>query len=107
MWGKLSQRENIKNIYIFFVPIDYATKSVEARALRINIVTIITKFLYDCILTKFGCPLIIITDQGVHFINDAIKYLTNHFLFKHVSFTTYYLQGNKQVESTNKVLGTL
>jgi hypothetical protein len=46
--------------------------------------------MYKCILVKFGCPLIIIRDQGVHFINDDIKYLTNHFLLKHVSSTTYY-----------------
>ncbi len=43
---------------------------------------------------------------GVHFINDVIKHLTDHFLLKHVSSTTYYPQGNGQVESTNKVLGT-
>jgi hypothetical protein len=51
--------------------------------------------------------LTIITDQGIHFINDAIKYLTNHFLLKHVSSTTYYPQGNGQAESINKVLVTL
>jgi len=80
---------------------------VEARTLRSNTTTITSKILYECILTKFGCPLTIITYQGVHFINDAIKYLIDHFLFKHVSSTTYYLQGNGQVESTNKVLRTL
>jgi hypothetical protein len=79
---------------------------VEAKALKTNIVVIISKFLYECILTKFGCSLIIITYQGVHFINDVIKYLTNHFLLKHVNSTTY-PQGNGQVEYTKKVLGTL
>jgi hypothetical protein len=82
-------RRYIRNKYIL-VTIDYATKWVEARALKINTTTITTNFLYECILTKFGCPLTIITNQGVHFINDAIKYLTNHFLMKHVSSTTYY-----------------
>jgi hypothetical protein len=71
------------------VATDYA-KWVEARALRTNTTSIIAKILYECILTRFGCPLTIIIDQGVHFINDAIKYLTNHFLMKHVSFTTHY-----------------
>jgi hypothetical protein len=81
------------NKYIL-VTTNCVTKWVEIRALRINITAITTKFLYECILTRFGCPLTIVADHGVHFINDAIKYLTYHFLLKHVSFTTYYLQGN-------------
>ncbi len=80
---------------------------MEARALKTNFTTVKTKFIYECILTKFGCPLTTVIDQGVHFINDAIKYLTYHFLLKHVSSTTYYPQGNGWAESTNKVFGTL
>jgi hypothetical protein len=77
------------NKYVF-IAINYAIKWVDARALRTNIVTLTTIFLYECILTMFGCPLTIITDQGVHFIHDAIKYLTDHFLMKHVSSTTIF-----------------
>jgi len=68
----------IGNKYIF-VATNYVTKWVEVRALIINITTIIANFLYECIIIRFGCPLIIVTNQGVHFINDAIKYLTDHF----------------------------
>ncbi len=49
----------------------------------------------------------IITTHTINFMNDVIKYLIDHFLLKHVSFTTYYPQGNGQVEFSNKVLGTL
>ncbi len=96
----------IRNKYILVV-IDYAIKWVEAKTLRTNTIIVTTFFLYECILTRFGCTLTIVIDQEVHFINDAIKYLTNHFMMKHVNFTTYYLQRNGQTEFTNEVLGTL
>ncbi len=73
---------------------------MEAKTLRTNIVVVTIKNLYECILTRFGCPLTTVTDEGVHFINDAIKYLTNHLLgcsihmLKHVNSTTYYPHGN-------------
>jgi hypothetical protein len=73
------------------------------RTLRTNIAIVTTIFLYGCTLTRFGSPLTVVTNQGINFINDAIKYLTNHYLLKHVNSTTYYLQ----VECTNKVFGTL
>jgi hypothetical protein len=65
------------------------------------------KFLYDHIPTWFGCPHTIVINQGTHFINDVICYLTNHFILKHTSSIVYYPQGNGQVESTKKVFGTL
>jgi hypothetical protein len=77
-----------------FVATNYVIKWVEVRGLRTNIATVIAKILYECIFTRFGCPLTIVTDQGIHFIDDVIKYLTNHFMMKHVSFITYYLKGN-------------
>ncbi len=82
----------IVNKYIF-VTIDYATKWVEAKTLRTNIIVVIPIFLYECILTNFGCPLTIVIDQRVHFINHAVKYLIDNFLLKHVSSTTYYPLG--------------
>ncbi len=65
------------------------------------------KFLYEYILTRFGCPLTIVTYQGIHFINDTIKHLTKQFLLKLVSSTTYYPQGIGQIECINKIIGRL
>jgi len=49
-------RRYTRNNYIF-VAIDYATKWVEARGLKTNTKLVIAKKLYECILTRFGCPL--------------------------------------------------
>jgi hypothetical protein len=62
------------NKYIVVVTY-YATKWVEAKAFLTNIVVITTRFLYENILTIFGCLLTIVTNQGVHFINDIIKHI--------------------------------
>jgi hypothetical protein len=78
---------------------------VEAIALKTNIATITIIFLYECILTRFGCPLIIVIDQGVHFINDAINYLVDCFLLKHVSSTTHYSQGMGKLSPLIRYLG--
>jgi hypothetical protein len=51
--------------------------------------------------------LTLVNDQGIHFINDAIEIFTNHFLLRHMTSTTYYLQGNGQTKFTNKVNGSL
>jgi len=64
----------IENKYILII-INYATKWVEAKALRTNNVIITTRFMYEYILTIFRCPLTMIIDQGIHFINNTIKHL--------------------------------
>ncbi len=53
----------------------------------------------------FHCLFTSVNDQNTHFINNIIEIFTNHFLLQHITSTTYYLQGNGQVESTNKVIG--
>jgi hypothetical protein len=48
------------------------------------------KILYEFILTRFNCPMTLVIDQGVHFINNVIKHMTEHFLLKHVNSIAYY-----------------
>ena len=86
------------------VATNYATKWVKAKALRGNTARETANYLYEAMLTQFGCPLHLVSDQGAHFINSTVHTLTEHFLLRHTTSTTYYLQGNDQAESTNKVI---
>ncbi len=94
------------NWYIL-ITTNYATKWVEAKTLRTNTTIFTSKFLYDHILIRFGYSLIIVTNQGTHFINNVIHYLIDHFILKHISYIVYYPQGSGQIKSINKVFCTL
>jgi transposase InsO family protein len=95
-----------RNQYII-VAIDYTTKWVEARAQRDNTTKNTAKSIYENIIIKFGCPTHFVSDQGSHFINKNIEVLVEKFMIVHHKSTTYYPQGNGQVESTNKTLGKI
>lgn len=46
--------------------------------------------MYEYIFIQFGCPLQLVIDQCVHFINKVIEYLIEHFILKHKNFIIYY-----------------
>ena len=86
------------------VATDHCTKWVEAVALRDNKASSVAKFLYKNTMTRFGCPIELVSDQGGHFLNKVIKKLTSLHLIIHKKFTVYYPQANGQAESSNKIL---
>jgi transposase InsO family protein len=82
------------------------TKWVEAQALKECSETTATCFIFDDIITRFGCPKILISDQGTHFINKTVEAFTEEFAVHHQKSTPYHPQENGTVESFNKILET-
>jgi hypothetical protein len=91
------------NWYIL-VATDYAINWVEVRALWINTTDVIAKFLYDHIFTRFSCPLIIVIDQGTHFINNVIHYLIDHFILRHPTLLSITHKGMDKLNILTKFL---
>lgn len=63
-----------------------------------------TKFIFEYVLTRFGCPKILMSDRGTHFLNETISVMTEEFWDYHQKSTPYHLQANGMVEAFNKIL---
>eukprot|EP00253_Pinus_taeda_P035356 PITA_35356 len=83
---------------------DYFTKWIEAIPCRQANDSIIIQFRETSILSRFGCPEKIITDNAAAFKS---KRMINFYHKYHITLghsTSYYPQGNSLVESSNKSL---
>ncbi len=96
---------HIRNKHILVV-IGYATKWVKAKGFHSNMAVVMAKFLYECILTRFGCPLTMVQIRECISPTTPFSHLVNHLFFHHMASTTYYPQGNGQVEYINKRVKT-
>jgi transposase InsO family protein len=65
---------------------------------------IATHFLFGHVIKRFGCPRILMSERGNHFINNTIQEMTEEFEIHHQKSTPYHPQDNGTVETFNKIL---
>jgi transposase InsO family protein len=83
---------------------DYFTKWIEAVPTRQATDIVIIKFLESNILSRFGCPVKIITDNATTFKSKKMEKFYNDYNITLGHSTAYYPQGNGLAESSNKSL---
>jgi hypothetical protein len=86
------------------VAIECLTRWTEAAPLKNATAEEVKNFLYDHIITRFGCPIHLQTDQGTHFKNHIIRELTQKWNITHHFSSSYHPQSNGMVERQNQTI---
>ena len=89
------------NLYILIV-VDYVSKWVEAIAYPRNDVITIVGFIQINILSRFGAPKTIISDEGSRFASKVFAKLMSRYEIRHVMGLAYHPQSNGQAEISNR-----
>ncbi|GAB1867938.1 RNA-directed DNA polymerase [Camponotus japonicus] len=85
---------------------DLFTKWVECKALRAATGPKITEALEDLVISRWGAPRFLLTDNGTEFVNKVMKAFAETRQITHTTVPPYHPQANP-VERVNRILKTM
>ncbi|CAF3260642.1 unnamed protein product [Rotaria sp. Silwood2] len=101
--GPINPTSQRGNKYIISLT-DILSKFVVTKAVRDNTAQTAVKFLKEDIISKFGTPRSILTDNGTHFTSTLMDELCKQIGTTHLYSTPYHPQTNGQVERYNSTM---
>ncbi|KAM2227916.1 hypothetical protein ACFXTI_014675 [Malus domestica] len=102
--GKITPSSGAAKHAWILVSTDYFTKWVKAKSYAELMSKEVCDFVEEHIVTRFGVPEAIITDNGTIFIAERFKEYTTSLKIQLEQSTPYYPLANGQAEASNKVL---
>lgn len=66
-------------MWYIITAIEYLSRWVEEWPMKDCTTTTAVKFLFEYVLTRFGCPNILMSDRGTHFLNETISAILEEF----------------------------
>ena len=94
----------LRQLKFLVVGIDYFTKWVEAEPLSIITEKSIRTFVWRNIISRYGIPRVLVSDNGKQFDNSAFRDFCSELGIKNHYSSPAHLQANGQVEVTNQTL---
>jgi transposase InsO family protein len=101
--GPITPTSQRGNKYIISLT-DILSKFVVTKAVRDNTAQTAVRFLKEDIISKFGTPRCILTDNGTHFTSSLMNELIKQIGTTHLYSTLYHPQTNGQVERYNSTM---
>ena len=89
------------------VATEYLTKWAKAKAVKDNNEKNAAIFLFEQVIARFGCPKILVSDRGQHFLGKVVAEITHRFQIDHRKTTPYHPQTNGNTERVNQTLATI
>lgn len=83
---------------------DYLTKWSEATPTQDCSTKTVARFIFKNIISRFGCPRRLTTDQSQHLMRNTIQALMQDFMVQHHTSSPYHLQANGTVKAFMKIL---
>ena len=83
---------------------DWLSRWADAEPTKDPSLEAAAEFIYNNIVTRYGCPISLQSDNSTHFINPIIRILCKILKVKHHLSMPYYPQSNGKIE---RVIGTI
>ena len=101
--GPINPTSQRGNKYIIALT-DVLSKFVVSKAVRDNSAQTAVRFLKEEIISKFGTPRCILTDNGTHFTSSLMNELIKQMGATHLYSTPYHPETNGQIERYNSTM---